>query len=270
MKNEKAYVASVICVFITIAAMAGTTISEEIESSTYKNEKETEASFSSTDLAISLEPARFGYGTNLIIKNQGKQGLKDITWSFRGKPVITGTGLIRQSQSSQGIINQLEAGDTATIEFRPFNPLTPSPIGVGNTYLNASVQIEDTRVRTQQRTDHFLFFLYNYQDTYKDISPPVAYQMYLEGAFDLVIDVVGLDIYSQGHLPGAVNYIWADGTLNSKITSLDTEGTYLVYCHTDPPSTDSAQSLVDAGIANVYRLEGNYRAWINAGYPTEP
>lgn len=270
MKKKIVCVASLICVCILIAAMAGPTISEEVRSSTHNDEKDTETSFSSTNLVISLEPARFGYGTNLIITNQGNQQLKDITWSFRGKPVITGTGLIRQSQSSQGTINELKAGETTTIEFRPFNSITPSPIGVGNTYLNASAQMNDIQVRTQKRADHFLFFLYNYQDTYKDITSPVAYQMYLEGTFDLIIDVVGLDIYSQGHLPGAVNYIWADGTLNSKIPTLDTEGTYLVYCHTDPPSTDSAQSLVDAGITNVYRLEGNYRAWVNAGYPTEP
>jgi len=90
-----------------------------------------------------------------------------------------------------------------------------------------------------------------------------------DNEFDLVIDVVGLDIYSLGHLPGAVNYVWADGTLNSKIPTLDPNWTYLVYCHTDPPSTASAQALVDAGIKDVYRLEGNYRAWVNAGYPVE-
>ena len=114
MKNKRVYAASFICVLVWISAMTGPIISEEVEPSTYKDEKDTETSFSSTNLDISLEPARFGYGTNLILTNQGNQGLKDITWSFRGKPVITGTGLIRQSQSSQGTINELKAGETAT------------------------------------------------------------------------------------------------------------------------------------------------------------
>ena len=270
MKNKIGYIASFICVFFLISAMTGPIMSGEVEPSTYKDEKDTETSISITNLEISLESARFGYGTNLILTNQGNQVLKDIIWSFRGKPVISGTGLIRQSQSSQGTISELGAGETETIEFRPFDSVNPSPLGFGNTYLNASAQVGDIQIRTQQRTDHFLFFLYNYQDTYKDIPPAVAYQMYLDEIFELIIDVVGLDIYSLGHLPGAVNYIWADGTLNSKIPTLDKEGTYLVYCHTDPPSTDSAQSLIDAGIINVYRLEGNYRAWVDAGYPTEP
>jgi rhodanese-related sulfurtransferase len=93
--------------------------------------------------------------------------------------------------------------------------------------------------------------------------------MLLNNTFDLIIDVVGLDIYSLGHLPNAVNYIWADGTLNQQIPTLDKNLTYLVYCHTDPPSTASAQALVNAGITQTYRLEGNYRAWVDAGYPTE-
>ena len=93
--------------------------------------------------------------------------------------------------------------------------------------------------------------------------------MFLNNTFDLIIDVVGLDIYSLGHLPGAVNYVWADGSLNQQIPNLDKNLTYLVYCHTDPPSTASAQALVDAGISKTYRLEGNYASWVDAGYPIE-
>jgi rhodanese-related sulfurtransferase len=108
-----------------------------------------------------------------------------------------------------------------------------------------------------------------YRDTYMDIPPSVAYEKFINNEFDLIIDVVGLDIYSLGHLPGAVNYIWADGTLDEMIPQLDKNLTYLVYCHTDPPSTASAQSMVDAGFDHIYRLEGNYRAWVDAGYPIE-
>jgi rhodanese-related sulfurtransferase len=44
---------------------------------------------------------------------------------------------------------------------------------------------------------------------------------------------------------------------------------YLVYCHVDRVAIAGAQKLTDAGFTNVYRLEGNYRAWVDAGYPTE-
>ena len=128
---------------------------------------------------------------------------------------------------------------------------------------------ETEMVHDQKQAFLMLCFAHNMKDTYMDIFPEEAYAMIINETFDLIIDVVGLDIYSFGHLPGAVNYVWADGTLAEMIPTLDVNGTYLVYCHTDPPSTDSAQSLVDAGIESVYRLEGNYRAWVEAGYPIE-
>jgi rhodanese-related sulfurtransferase len=102
-----------------------------------------------------------------------------------------------------------------------------------------------------------------------DIRPKEAYERWFNDEFDMIIDVVGLDIYSLGHLPGAENYVWADGTLNEMIPTLNQTWTYLVYCHTDPPSTASAQAMVNAGFEHIYRLEGNYKAWNDAGYPIE-
>jgi len=42
-----------------------------------------------------------------------------------------------------------------------------------------------------------------------------------------------------------------------------------VYCHGDGPSIAGAQKLIDAGFKYVYRLEGNYGAWVDAGYEIE-
>jgi rhodanese-related sulfurtransferase len=50
---------------------------------------------------------------------------------------------------------------------------------------------------------------------------------------------------------------------------LDINKDYLVYCHTDSASILGARKLIDAGFNPVYRLEGNFRAWIDAGYYTE-
>ena len=75
--------------------------------------------------------------------------------------------------------------------------------------------------------------------------------------------------YDDGHLPGAINYYIGDGSLDEAIPSLDKNKEYLVYCHVDSASISGAQKLVDAGFTTVYRLEGNYQAWIDAGYPIE-
>ncbi|MGD2251050.1 MAG: rhodanese-like domain-containing protein [Candidatus Methanofastidiosia archaeon] len=102
--------------------------------------------------------------------------------------------------------------------------------------------------------------------TYMDVSPLKAKELMDNNPDLVVIDVS--PYYDQGHLPGAVHYQVGDA-LDEAVQSLDKNGTYLVYCHSDSVSIQAAQTLVDAGFKNVYRLEGNYRAWVDAGYEIE-
>ncbi len=220
-------------------------------------------------ISVIISPAPGSIGVYLEVTNSGTEVVEDVEWSFRTKPVIFGGGFLVNEKIRKGMIEQIQPDETITLNFRPFRPNAPSPFGFANLYMNATIQTNDVFIRTQQKAMVALFFIINYKDTYIDIPPSEAYSKYLNGTFDLIIDVVGLDIYDLGHLPGAVNYVWADGTLADMIPTLDENLTYLVYCHTDPPSTASAQAVVNAGIKNTYRLEGNYRSWVDAGYPTE-
>ncbi len=104
-------------------------------------------------------------------------------------------------------------------------------------------------------------------DDYVDISPQEAKILIDNNPSLVVIDVSSA--YSNGHLPGAINYYVGDGSLDEAIPTLDSELPYLVYCHFDSASISGAQKLVDAGFKKVYRLEGNYRAWVDAGYEIE-
>jgi rhodanese-related sulfurtransferase len=100
-----------------------------------------------------------------------------------------------------------------------------------------------------------------------DVTPAEA-----NALIDTVPGLVIIDVsphYASGHLPGAVHYYIGDGSLDAAIPTLDKELTYLVYCHVDSVSMAGAQKLIDAGFMNVYRLEGNYAAWVDAGYPVE-
>jgi rhodanese-related sulfurtransferase len=105
------------------------------------------------------------------------------------------------------------------------------------------------------------------EGSYTDISAAEAKQLIDDGADVVIIDVS--PIYAAGHLPGAVNYYVGDGSLDAAIPMLDKDATYLVYCHAESASRQGAQKLVDAGFTNVYRLEGEYDAWVDAGYPIE-
>ncbi|MBU1046633.1 rhodanese-like domain-containing protein [Patescibacteria group bacterium] len=102
---------------------------------------------------------------------------------------------------------------------------------------------------------------------YMDISVAEAMSL-IETNPELVIIDVSPN-YAEGHLPGAINYYVGDGSLDAAIPSLDKNGEYLVYCHFDSAAIAGAQKLIDAGFTTVYRLEGNYSGWVDAGYPTE-
>ena len=103
--------------------------------------------------------------------------------------------------------------------------------------------------------------------SYIDVSPAEAKKLIDENSDLIIIDVS--PHYAQGHLPGAMHYYLGDGSLDEAIPTLDKDKTYLVYCHVDSVAIAGAQKLVDAGFEEVYRLEGNYAAWVDAGYPIE-
>jgi len=103
--------------------------------------------------------------------------------------------------------------------------------------------------------------------SYMDVSAAEA-----KNLIDTKPDLIIIDVspnYDNGHIPGAVNYYIGDGSLDTAIQTLDKNKEYLVYCHIDSASISGAQRLIDAGFTTVYRLEGNYQAWIDAGYPIE-
>jgi len=89
------------------------------------------------------------------------------------------------------------------------------------------------------------------------------------GNFEAIFDVS--PYYDDGHLPGAINAKGSAGgtDLAVLIEGMDKTKTYLVYCHADAPAMAGAQLMEDAGFTNVYRLEGNYGAWLSAGYDIE-
>lgn len=105
------------------------------------------------------------------------------------------------------------------------------------------------------------------EQAYTDVTPEEAKAL-MESTPDLVIIDVS-PMYDKGHIPGAVNYYVGDGSLDNAIAMLDKTKTYLVYCHTDSASIMGATKLTDAGFEKVFRLKGNYSAWVDAGYPVE-
>ena len=102
---------------------------------------------------------------------------------------------------------------------------------------------------------------------YIDVTPEEAKKL-IESTPDLVILDVS-PLYADGHIPGAINHYVGDGSLDEAIKTLDKGVPYLVYCHSDSASISGSKKLVAAGFDPVYRIIGNYGAWVAAGYPVE-
>lgn len=105
--------------------------------------------------------------------------------------------------------------------------------------------------------------------SFVDIEASVAKAKIDAGDFEAIFDVS--PVYDMGHLPGATNANAGGGgtALSELISTMDKSKSYLVYCHGNAPAMAGAQLMEDAGFTNVFRLEGNYGAWVDAGYDVE-
>jgi len=101
--------------------------------------------------------------------------------------------------------------------------------------------------------------------SYIDVTPAQAKEL-IEKTKDIVIIDLSTS-YDSGHLPGAISIPISN--LPKKIPELDKTKTYLMYCHGTSVSIDGATQLINAGFRSVYRLNGNYSGWVDAGYPIE-
>jgi rhodanese-related sulfurtransferase len=105
--------------------------------------------------------------------------------------------------------------------------------------------------------------------SFVDIAANIVKSKIDGGEFEAIFDVS--PVYDMGHLPGATNANAGGGgtDLSELIENMDKNKSYLVYCHGNAPAIAGAQLMEDAGFKNVFRLEGNFGAWVDAGYEVE-
>ena len=88
------------------------------------------------------------------------------------------------------------------------------------------------------------------------------------GGFVLV-DVREREEWDRGHLPGAVHL--ARGVLERDVEGAvpDPDTPLVLYCGGGYRSALAAASLQDMGYTRVESMDGGWRAWTEAGFPTE-
>jgi rhodanese-related sulfurtransferase len=71
-----------------------------------------------------------------------------------------------------------------------------------------------------------------------------------------VIDVRTADEYASGHLQGAINIDVEASDFMDKVMTLDTAGTYVVYCHSGRRAGIAVEQMTSMGFKNVTNAGG--------------
>lgn len=77
----------------------------------------------------------------------------------------------------------------------------------------------------------------------------------------ILVDVRTPEETMQGKVPGAIEINVLADDFAQKISSLNKDKTYLVYCRSGRRSLRAIEFMVAEGFTKLYNLEGGYRAW---------
>jgi rhodanese-related sulfurtransferase len=85
----------------------------------------------------------------------------------------------------------------------------------------------------------------------------------------VLVDVREESEWSRGHLPGAVHL--GKGIIERDIEQLvpDTNTKLILYCGGGFRSALSADNLQKMGYSNVESMDGGWKGWLEAGFPTQ-
>ncbi|MGM0385561.1 MAG: rhodanese-like domain-containing protein [Actinomycetota bacterium] len=75
-----------------------------------------------------------------------------------------------------------------------------------------------------------------------------------------IVDVRTPQEFADGHIAGSVNINVGDPDFAQQVAELDPEGTYAVYCRSGNRSRTAMAAMQDAGLADIFGLEGGIGA----------
>ena len=102
------------------------------------------------------------------------------------------------------------------------------------------------------------------------ISAQAAYDMIQSNRNNtdfIIVDVRTQGEYSAGHVAGATMIDIYLPDFQSKVSALDRNKKYLVYCMTGIRSAQAVKTMKDLGFREVYDLGGGINQWTSSGYP---
>ncbi len=97
-----------------------------------------------------------------------------------------------------------------------------------------------------------------------DVTPEEAKNMIDTNDDLIVVDVREKDSEycdETGHIPGALNYPWSSGVLETNYEELPLDGEILLVCRSGSRSNSAALFLDSKGFLSIYDMEGGMMAW---------
>lgn len=82
-----------------------------------------------------------------------------------------------------------------------------------------------------------------------------------------ILDVRTPEEFAQGHIAGAINIPVEYPDYVERVSELDPNGTYAVYCRSGNRSQPAVAALAQVGINGVYELESGTVGWTAEGQP---
>ncbi|GBE22199.1 MAG TPA: rhodanese-like domain-containing protein [Actinobacteria bacterium] len=107
----------------------------------------------------------------------------------------------------------------------------------------------------------------------KTITPAEAYQEIQAGLGDagfVLLDVRTPEEYGAGKLAGADNIDFYAPDFRDKLSQLDKNDRYVIYCRTGSRSGQALVIMRELGFTHVEDIGGGIVAWAQAGLPIVP
>lgn len=85
----------------------------------------------------------------------------------------------------------------------------------------------------------------------------------------VLLDVRTPQEVAEGMIPGAVVMDFNAPDFTDKISALDKDKSYFVYCKVGGRSGKTVDQMKAAGFKKLYNLKGGYSAWVENGFEVE-
>ena len=80
-----------------------------------------------------------------------------------------------------------------------------------------------------------------------------------------LIDVRTLKEFETGFIENAINIDFYSNSISSKISLLDQDSKFVIYCRSDNRSTKFAKLLLESGFKDVNVIKGGMIEWVKSG-----